>query len=593
LPPIFKTDSKTPFPNSLQVGTYDVRLTTKSIYIVPWRSEPVEITSEAPAVTQIKVEKTAEPYADATISSPYEIKLDENQSNVTFDVTLSSMAYNLELNDVESVKLKIDNINGLGVREQTFLPSLSKTFTSTFTFPYEGKPDVKTFKGEAIYILKGGGYITSPFVFDTTTIYKLDNNIAPFALLNMPETTTISNVYINAFSSYDIDGDIVNYDFYIPRLGFSQSGDKASCFPYFGAVGTYQVVLGVTDDDGARSETSSYINVTPPSPSVEISSPNYFKQNRKITFSAINWTESLSPVGDNYEWTIKPMDTNIPQSSVKMLITHGKQIETLMKSYGKYLVTCTGTNSYGISDTKTKIIRVEEDVPPEINLYSNTPKFRDDTRVATIKVRDETCSRDGDFIAVRYWYYHFDSDNDGSFTDEPWIYAKGTSDPSDHTFEFEASSVGKYEIMLSVKEGFGQETIPQFITDSDYRVASKSIVVTVDNYAPKVNFYAVNEKKIDLKIVTDYEGVDLLNLESKLNTLVSDGYEQFLNINYEVISEKKYLGRYIPEGATGYSLVEDQSTEKYKVATWAGGLTEFSDHTYTVSYSTKYVLPRR
>ena len=592
--PVIMSSSGTPFKNSLEVGEYEVELSTSAVCFRPWWNTSIEVPSKSPAKTRIVIKKNLKPLANAIVTSPLEIMLADTQNSVSIPVTLNTEILNVEQTDILSVELQLSTHEKDQKRSQFFYPSLKQTMTYNFTIPYSGDPKTQIFEGKAIVTLKGGGVIESPIANCLTYLYKgkpINSNQPPVAIIKAPSETMVGSTYISGISSYDLDGSIVSYDFRIPSIGFYQSDTKSFCMPDLKWTGTYQVVLGVTDDDGARSETGAFIKVIPVPPNVEISSKGFYKENRKITLKATNWTEIASPVGENYNWTIKPMDVTSSQSNVKMVSTHGKQIDVLMKVKGKYLVTCTGTNTYGISDTETMIFDVEEDKAPIMVIDSTNPQFRNNTRVAKITAYDHSYSTDGDFIKKRTWSYRFDSDNDGLFTDETSVALKSTNDYTDNAVDFNVNSVGKYEITLLDTETFGQETISQFITDSDYRVASKSIVVTVDNYAPKVNFYAANEKKIDLKIVTDYEGTDLLNLESKLNTLVSDGYEQFLNINYEVISEKKYLGRYIPEGASGYKLVEDQSTEKYKVATWAGNLTEYSDHTYETSYTTKYVYP--
>ena len=592
--PVIMSSSGTPFKNSLEVGEYEVELSTSAVCFRPWWNTSIEVPSKSPAKTRIVIKKNLKPLANAIVTSPPEIMLADTQNSVSIPVTLNTEILNVEQTDILSVELQLSTHEKDQKRSQFFYPSLKQTMIYNFTILYSGDPKTQIFEGKAIVTLKGGGVIESSIANCLTYLYKgkpINSNQPPVAIIKAPSETMVGSTYISGISSYDLDGSIVSYDFRIPSIGFYQSDTKSFCMPDLKWTGTYQVVLGVTDDDGARSETGAFIKVIPVPPNVEISSKGFYKENRKITLKATNWTEIASPVGENYNWTIKPMDVTSSQSNVKMVSTHGKQIDVLMKVKGKYLVTCTGTNTYGISDTETMILDVEEDKAPVMVIDSTNPQFRNNTRVAKITAYDHSYSTDGDFIKKRTWSYRFDSDNDGLFTDETSVALKSTNDYTDNAVDFNVNSVGKYEITLSDTETFGQETISQFITDSDYRVASKSIVVTVDNYAPKVNFYAANEKKIDLKIVTDYEGTDLLNLESKLNTLVSDGYEQFLNINYEVISDKKYLGRYIPEGASGYKLVEDQSTEKYKVATWAGNLTEYSDHTYETSYTTKYVYP--
>ncbi|MBF4695102.1 hypothetical protein ISU02_18540, partial [Fusibacter sp. Q10-2] len=588
---VIKSSSGTPFKNSLEVGTYEVELSTAAVCFRAWWNTSVEVPSKAPATTRITIVKTLEPLTEATLTSPPEIKLEDNQKLVSVPVTLNNKISNLEQSDILSVELQISTYEKDQKRSQFFYPSLNQTMTHNFSIPYIDDSKTQLFEGKAIVTLKGGGIIESPLAISFTYLYKTNNNLPPVAIIRAPSETMTGNVYISGENSYDLDGHIVSYDFSIPKIGFYQEDTRSFCMPNLKWTGLYQVILGVTDDDGARSETGAFIKVIPTPPNVEISSKDFYKENRKITLKATNLTEFVSPVRENYHWTIVPMDVTNPQSNVKMVSSYGSQIDVLMKVKGKYLVTCTGTNSYGVSDTETKIINVQADEAPVMLLSSEEPHHRDGTRMAKIMVYDHSDSMDGDFIKRRVWSYRFDSDNDGLFTDESSVALKTTEDYTDNQVEFNVGSVGKYEISLAVTETFGQETIPQFITQADYRTGAIKQVITVDNYKPSVSFMGVKEKKIDLKIITDYEGTELLNLEGKLNALVNEGYDQFLNIQYEVISDKKYVGRYLLDGYEGFWLVPDEDTPKYAVAWWPEGLIEYSDNSYTVSYTTRGAWP--
>ncbi|MBF4695873.1 hypothetical protein, partial [Fusibacter ferrireducens] len=581
-------------PSTLEVGTYTVELETTATYERPWDSTPVTKSSRQNkdpnipkvATATLVIEKNLEPLATAVMSPPSEIMLAATQNTINIPVTLNTAVLNVEPTDILSVELQMSTLEKDQTRSQFFFPSLNQSMSHSFTIAYNGMPKTQIFEGKAIVTLKGGGIIESPIARTMTYLYKANNNLPPVPIINAPSETLVGSVYISGAQSYDIDGKIVKYDFRIPSIGFYQEDTKSFCFPNFNRTGTFQVILGVTDDDGARSETGTFIKVTPVQPSIELSTVGFYKENRKITIRAMNWTESMSAVGDNYNWTIKPMDVTASQSNVKMVSTYGKQIEVLMKVKGKYLVTCKGTNSYGISDTKTMILNVVEDQSPIMVIDSTTPKFRDGTRIAVVKAYDHSYSTDGDFIKRRVWSYRFDSDNDGLFTDESSVTLKTTEDYADNQVEFNVGSVGKYEISLAVTEAFGQETISQFITQADYRTGAIKQVITVDNYKPSVSFMAVNEKKIDIDVMTDYEGQDLLDLETKLNTMVNEGYEDFLNVNFNIISGKKYIGRYMNPEAENYFCVLDSELSKYEVAEWSGGLIEFSDNSYHVEQST-------
>lgn len=573
----------TPFNGQEAVGTYTVKLRVADEIKLwddsykqrwsPWTSATVVIEPNELSLIQVG------------ITAPSELMLSSGQSNIDIPVTLNTTIQNVKIEDVQSVTLKIETSDGVTTKTQYFGSSLTQSFSTTINVPYYGSPRVQAFNGSAIATLKGGGMIESPIAKAYTYLYKADSNLPPVPIINAPFESTVGSVFISGSKSYDLDGYITNYDFYVSGIGFSQDENRSSAVPTFNTIGTFQIIMGVTDDDGARSETGQYIKITPPPPSIQLTSRGYYKENRKITLIASNMSEPLSPIGQNYHWTITPMTSGVAQSNVKMVSSSGSQIDVLMKLKGRYLVTCTGTNGYNLSDTETMILDVVEDTPPFPNISANTPQFRDETKTANITAIDSSFSDDGDFIGKRVWTYKFDSDNDGSFADETSVNIKTSTNYVDDTLEFDVTSVGKYEITMTVTETFGQDTIASFITSADYKMASMSKVIEVDNYAPSVAFFAVNEKKIDLKIITDYEGNDLLGLQNKLNNFVNDGHDKYLNINYEIISDKKYVGRYLHSEAEGYSNVMDQDTPKYSVANW-NGLIEYSDNSYTVTQST-------
>ncbi|GAU80114.1 PKD domain-containing protein partial sequence [Fusibacter sp. 3D3] len=232
-----------------------------------------------------------------------------------------------------------------------------------------------------------------------------------------------------------------------------------------------------------------------------------------------------------------------------MTANNGQAIDVLFKKTGKYLIEVTGTNTYGMTDTKQKIIDVSIDESPIMLTDANEIVYRAENKVAPIKAYDHSYSTDGDYLNERTWRYKFDSDNDGIFTDEAPVQLKTTTTQWDRALEFEASHVGRYEITLTTKETFGQPTLPSFLVASDYKTGTTTKVITVDNIKPVATFLDIPDKKIDITLVTDYEGDDLTTLENRMNQYVSDSYDDYKKVQFNIVSGKKIIGKDIMEQA--------------------------------------------
>ena len=526
---------------TLPIGDYKVTLKTSMTFKTPWLGHESEKFSENEASTLIHVIPNEAPLITANITAPNEIKLPEHQGTAKVPVNLSTTIKNINLEDIQSVSLTLQTDGGGQPKTQVFTPSLTQGLNTTFNIPYQGQPFTQYFEGKATMTLKGGKKIESNIAKTGTFIYKESSNIPPVPVISMPSSAIVGPVHISGRGSYDKDGEIIDYDFYVPKIGFSSSEDN--CDPFFGGTGEFEVVLGVTDNDGAYCSTSEYITITRPYPQVHINTTGYYKENRKISLSAYNDTEFLSKVGDNYTWTITPITGDIAIQNIKMTAKSGKSIDILLKKKGKYLIEVEGTNTYGMTDTEQKIIEVTSDDPPVMVIDANETIYRDENKVAIIKAYDHSYSTDGDYLNERTWSYKFDSDNDGVFTDEMPIQIKTTTTQWDRALEFEVSHVGRYEITLTTKETFGQPTIPRFITASDYKTGTISKIITVNNIKPVAIFLDVPDQKIDITLVTDYEDDDLVNLESRMNQYVSDSYDYYRNVKFNIVSGKKIIGK--------------------------------------------------
>ena len=206
-------------------------------------------------------------------------------------------------------------------------------------------------------------------------------------------------------------------------------------------------------------------------------------------------------------------------------------------------------NGAGLSGMATKTITIDPDIPPVAMFYAPASVLRDpsDSDLAAISLADQSYSTDGDNIASRLWQYAYDSDNDGDFSDETWT----TLDSGNNTGPvLKAAEVGKYEIKETVTEGFGQDTISNFVSAGDYKTASYEYVVEVQNTAPVADFAMTKKQLVDITVATDYTGSKLSDLTNRLSTLKSNVFANGVDMDYNVIdgTDKVQIGSTLKPG---------------------------------------------
>ncbi len=577
-----------------EIGEYETKLTTFYEAKVAWKAQPIRKICEKPAEATLKIKASDKTVAVAQLNSPPDILLEKNQDQVSVPVTLTSHLQNMALDNVVKVDYLIQTEDGFHVYKNSKLSSLSINETHNFLIHYSGVPFTQNFKGKATYTLTDGSEIKSDFVFSSTYIRrKGDGNMPPVPILKPIQDVVVgTDIYLNGAQSYDPDGEVVSWNFLIPRWGFSYSEEgHKTAFKMAPEVGQrFQAILGVTDNDGAYSETDQFFNVVYPKPSVNISVGGWLKENRRVILKADVYNPGgYTTTEDQVVWTVKPLNGQAKES-IKFQSSTGRNINTLFREKGSYLVECKATNNANMSETAQMKIDISEDLVPETIIDVQETQYRDQDGKAIIKAYDNSNSIDADFIATRVWSYVFDSDNDGDFNDETKTTIKTATLPEDNFVEIPVSHVGRYRIYLEVKEGFGQETLPEFISEGDYKQAMTSAVVEMDNRKPVVAFTPIKMKKIDLTIATDYTGDKLTALGDRLNKYIADSYDDYLDVKLNFITDTKHLGRYLPEGINqaGFDLVQDSTSPKYPIARW-GALTEWSDHSYDITYTTTHL----
>lgn len=169
---------------------------------------------------------------------------------------------------------------------------------------------------------------------------------------------------------------------------------------------------------------------------------------------------------------------------------------------------------------------VYPDLPPIADFYVQSTVLRDpsNSNKAKIELIDSSYSPDGDYINQRIWQYKYDSDNDGSFDDESWVTLDSGNNINPVLY---TAQVGKYLFELTVKESFGEETIPEFITSSDTRTddtSDKPIndkISEVINLQPTVDFEMLKKRKADVVFtVGSVDSGKIAGIDSKITSIV-------------------------------------------------------------------------
>jgi hypothetical protein len=123
------------------------------------------------------------------------------------------------------------------------------------------------------------------------------------------------------------------------------------------------------------------------------------------------------------------------------------------------------------SEWVEQTITIQPDLPPVADFtISKQQIYRDpsNSNKKMFVLTNKSSSPDGDTINQRIWYMFYDLNNDGNFSDETRQVFDSTNKT---TIQVPVTDVGKYKFELEVVEAFGQPTLSQFITSSDYKRA--------------------------------------------------------------------------------------------------------------------------
>ncbi|WP_128657893.1 PKD domain-containing protein [Paenibacillus sp. 598K] len=322
---------------------------------------------------------------------------------------------------------------------------------------------------------------------------------------------------------YDPDGDEISY--------FWQFGDSSSEWirglpDQYGLdptlmgftnlltsqVGSHQITAMAIDSRGASSTRTAVLNVVSPEPTPVITVPARVVQNRPIPADGINGKLSYAAPERtirDYHWTNKRDSyPNVGVETVELEVTDNYGVRNLPEMKA------------------VKQINVVPDLPPIARLELPERALREG-----FEITNTSESPDGDIIIRSTIRYRYDSNNDGSFDDEPahpFVLSVGESR------SFKPLKVGKYRFDIEVEEDWGLKHKDSFYLEIVNEMPAVGFSLKGENPEPP-QFDITNENTLLMALGDSWQG-------STLATPNLDLYKE-LNLTYNTFRGAFTAGR--------------------------------------------------
>lgn len=269
-------------------------------------------------------------------------------------------------------------------------------------------------------------------------------------------------------------------------------------------------------------------------------------------------------------------DEYFTNCQLQFLTKDGEQTVYSYKVYAK--------DSIGNWDSVEEEFTVVPDTPPDPKISIQDTFFRaKESNVAKLEAEDVSTT-DGDQLE-RTWYVTDDTDVDESFSDETEVLATSVSGYQDCAFgtqkdiEFNKTGVGKLKLRLHVKDIWTEETLPEYISDSDYLTAETTAVTTVINIAPVVSLLPITTRTMDILLLADGKD-EYTVLKNSINTMQAKflGNAIDANIKIEQLDSPFYANT--PQ----YQFMREQEYMQ------AGRDTSFESNSFSIDNKRMYTL---
>ncbi len=357
---------------------------------------------------------------------------------------------------------------------------------------------------------------------------KVKNNVGSMAFDDVPFTDCFDNTDLRAVKYVDVtvNGQAIEYDlFYSGNYQFpkttNQNGYFAEVITSYNVDKSKIVLEGLTEEERAQILSSvqlqmvtvDYVYVYPTKPIAQFAiTSNSWKQNRIINIQNTSASGNIQLVVDRFPITEYRWYYGGDTKHLNKGTDTDFQKQLQYKQPGSYSVTIQCKNTLGKwSDPYTVDFQVLEDYSPniEVNL-SDSILTRTDEQTAW---HYDVNSTDGDRVAtakIELWY---DSNND-KVVDTKIREWNGLGDNGiceiDDFPKYTPTELGYYKYKIYAKDEFvgvaGQDTLPQFVTDTDKKAEIYEVEFWVDNYQPLSDLYidvAIERPQVDLFIMGD------------------------------------------------------------------------------------------
>ena len=147
--------------------------------------------------------------------------------------------------------------------------------------------------------------------FENYIVTPVPNQLPIANFTYSPEKPVVNqSVTFDASSSYDPDGKIIAYEWDFGDGNITNTTEEVIKHSYSEA-GSYEVVLTVTDDKGAKNSTTKMVTVMPAPPSVSISTDKYEYTAGDVMLINITITNPSERKGVKFLWRLDISDYNL------------------------------------------------------------------------------------------------------------------------------------------------------------------------------------------------------------------------------------------------------------------------------------------
>ena len=373
-------------------------------------------------------------------------------------------------------------------------------------------------------------------------------DILSFNAVDNTDMSTVAekNVYIN--------GREVNYNSFFSGSYTFGASDKNLL---------YFVVVEYVSVDGFPASVARWINVRTTKPQIEFSIDGAFKENRKLTIdntsNSVNDTVLINNYPITYTWSYESIEGDDSNRKIKDISHLYKEL--LYKEKGIYRITLEGVNSLGrMADPYTFEFTILEDYEPDITMHIWNNVL---TRNEKVSINHGVGSIDEDNITSNILEIYYDADNNGEC--ETLLEIMNAEDFA----YYQPANLGNYKIISYVEEGFGQETIEEFLNDTDKKTATAERYFFVENVRPMTKIYTdipLDFPQVDLFIMND-EDLDRTKNNTIRNaridyknylmgeSIVADVqvWDMHTYIYSQSASTSRHTGSRYPSSSIGYS----------------------------------------